>query len=37
LREVRRFIILYEYFVGYLRKKKEDILKNGNNKKIRKT
>ena len=36
LREVRRFIILYEYFVGYLRKKKEDILKNGNNKKYEK-
>ena len=36
LREVRRFIILYEYFVKYLRNKKEDILKNENSKKYEK-
>ena len=33
LREVRRFIILYEFFVGYLKKKKEDIMKNEGSKK----
>ena len=36
LREVRRFIILYEFFVKYLQKKKEDVVKNINNKKYEK-
>ena len=30
LREVRRFIILYEFFVEYLKKKKADIISNNN-------
>ena len=36
LREVRRFIILYEFFVKYLKMKKEDVIKSENTKKYEK-
>ena len=37
LREVRRFIILYEFFVKYLQKKKDDIVKDDGAKKYNKS